>query len=93
MTAPNGKSVEVSALPDTGANISAICPKLSSSFGYTANELDDEPRKPRAADGNPLQTVGTGWMAHADERHKAKRIGTYCTSTATHRYTQVNRHG
>ncbi len=59
MTTPNGKSVEVSALPDTGANISAICPKLSSSFGYSANKLDDELRKPRAADGNLLQTIGS----------------------------------
>jgi len=55
---PNQSSVEVEALPDTGANVSAFPEKILPELKVRKCELAKEIRRPVAANGMPLETVG-----------------------------------
>ena len=52
-----GKSVQVGALPDTGANVTAIS---NETFQQTGNVLNSkQAAKPKTADGTKMRTIGT----------------------------------
>jgi hypothetical protein len=52
-----GKSIQVGALPDTGANVTAISNKT---FQQTGNVLNSkQAAKPKTADGTKMRTIGT----------------------------------
>ncbi len=52
-----GKSIQVGALPDTGANVTAIS---NETFQQTGNVLNSkQAAKPKTADGTKMRTIGT----------------------------------
>ena len=58
LTAPNGRSTVIGALPDTGANVSCIAPSELELLGFKMSELQSERRFPSSADGSKLNVLG-----------------------------------
>ena len=55
----DGLSETISALPDTGANITALQPEILPMLGMSVHNLNEETRIPTSADGSVLKTLGS----------------------------------
>ena len=55
----DGQSETISALPDTGANITAFQPDILPKLGMSVHNLAKETRVPKSADGSVLKTLGS----------------------------------
>ena len=55
----DGKKEKIKALPDTGANITAFEPEILPKLGLSVDNLVEETKIPKSADGSALRTLGS----------------------------------
>jgi hypothetical protein len=59
MVCPNGQSRVIEALPDTGANVTALPFEFLRGFGLSEKDLSPELKQAKAANGAVLKVAGT----------------------------------